>query len=152
MVHSQTKTWYALDADIAEPKPEFLLPGLGSYCLTKGGTPKGLLVEPVHSIEVRPVHGHHVGLFKTPCGVYYRTILPKIAVPMLNWTWGSQTTSANDQHWLLVPVAHHVEVLHWTLTGPRQLRLAGQGLDLTLFLASFGQLFFRIDTVPIIDA
>ena len=135
-----------------EPKPDFLPPGLGSYCLTKGGTPECLLVEPVHGIEVRPVHRHHVGLFKAPCAVHYRTIFPKITVPTPNWTWESQPTSANDQHGLLVPVAHRVEVLHRTVTGPPQLRLARQGLDLTLFLARFEQLFLRITTVPVLDA
>ena len=70
----------------------------------------------------------------------------------LNWTWESQPTSANDQHGLLAPVAHRVEVLHQTLTSPPQLRLAGQGFDLTLFLANFEQLFLWITTVPILDA
>ena len=81
-----------------ELKPDFLLPGFGSYCLTKGGTPECLLVESAHSIELRLVYRHHVGLFKAPCATHYCTISPKVVVLTLNWTWESQPTSANDKH------------------------------------------------------
>ena len=135
-----------------EPKPDSIPPGFGSYCLTKGGTPKCLLVEPVHGIEICPVHRHHVGLFKALCVVHYRTIFPEVAVPTLNWTWESQPTSANDQHGLLVSMANCLEVLHRTLTIPPQLHLAGKGLDLTLFLTNFKQLFLQITMVPVLDA
>ena len=81
-----------------------------------------------------------------------RTIFPKMAVSTLNWTCESQPKSANDQYGLLVPVAHRVKVLYRTVTGPPQLRVAGQGLDLTLFFASFKQLFLQVTMVPVHDA